>query len=158
MLTKARINDDIIPGRLDYLSGLRAPEIKELVERGAIQLSPFDETDLFEIDHPDYPGERLVAGRNPFLAIERAEKRESLLRASESELQKIASATKREKRPLKGKEQIALKVGKVISNYKMAKYFVISITEDSQLCQKTRPDRQRGGARWDICAQNQRIF
>ena len=131
MLTKARINEDIIPGRLDYLSALRAPEIKGLVEKGAIQLSLFDETDLFEIDHPDYPGERLVACRNPFLAIERAAKRESLLRASESELQKIASAVRREKRPLKGKEQIALKVGKVINHYKMAKHFVISITEDS---------------------------
>ena len=131
MLTKARINEDIIPGRLDYLSALRAPEIKGLLEKGAIQLSLFDETDLFEIDHPDYPGERLVACRNPFLAIERAAKRESLLRASESELQKIASAVRREKRPLKGKEQIALKVGKVINHYKMAKHFVISITEDS---------------------------
>ena len=131
MLTKARINDDIASGQLDYLSALRAPEIKRLVDQGAIQLSLFDESDLFEIDHPDYPGERLVACKNPFLAIERAIKRESLLRASEAELQKIASAVRREKRPLKGKEQIALKVGKVINHYKMAKHFVISITEDS---------------------------
>ena len=131
MLTKARINDDIIPGQLDYLSALRAPEIKRMVEQGAIQLSLFDETDLFEIDHPDYPGERLVACKNPFLAMERAIKRESLLKASEVELKRIASATKREKRPLKGKEQIALKVGKVINHYKMAKHFEISITDDS---------------------------
>lgn len=131
MLTKARINNDIIPGELDYLSALRAPEIKALVEQGAIQLSLFDESDLFEIDHPDYPSIRLVACKNPFLAVERTMKRNSLLKASESELEKIASAVRREKRPLKGRENIALKVGKVINHYKMAKHFEISITEDS---------------------------
>jgi hypothetical protein len=101
------------------------------VEQGAIQLSLFDETDLFEVDHPDYPGERLVACKNPFLAIERTKKRESLLNATEAELKKIASATKREKGPLRGKDQIALKVGKVINHYKMAKHFTISFTDDS---------------------------
>lgn len=131
MLTKTRIKDDVIPAQLDYLSALRSPEIKGLIEQGALQLSLFDERDLFEIDHPDYPGERLVACKNPFLAVERATKRESLLRATEAELKKIASATKREKRPLRGKEQIALKVGKVINHYKMAKHFSISITDDS---------------------------
>ena len=131
MLTNARINTDVIPGQLDYYSAPRAPEINGLVEQGAIQLSPFDEIDLFEVDHPDYPGERLVTCKNPFLAIERTKKRQSLLNATEAELKKIASATKREKGPLRGKDQIALKVGKVVNHYKMAKHFTISFTDDS---------------------------
>ncbi len=131
MLTRARIDTDVIPGQLDYLTALRSPEIKGLVEQGAIQLSLFDKTGLFEIDHPEYPGERLVACKNPFLAAERKTKRESLLKATEAELKKIASATKREKRPLRGKDQIALKVGKVKNHYKMAKHFAITITDDS---------------------------
>ena len=71
MLTKARLQNDVVPAGLDYLTALRAPEIKSLVAQGAIQLSLFDETDLFEIAHPDHPGERLVAARNLLLAEER---------------------------------------------------------------------------------------
>lgn len=131
MLTKARLKDDVIPATLDYITALRAPSIKALVEGGAIQLSLFDEVDLFEITHPDYPGERLVACRNPLLAEERARKRESLLRATEAELAKIATAVSRKRQPLRGADQIALRVGKVVNHYKMAKHFVIEITDDA---------------------------
>jgi hypothetical protein len=72
MLAKARLKDDVVPAGLDYITALRAPEIKALVEGGTIQLGLFDETDLFEVAHPDYPGERLVACKNPALAEERA--------------------------------------------------------------------------------------
>jgi len=95
MLTKARLRDDVIPAQLDYITALRAPEIKALVESGALQLGLFDERDLFEIAHPDYPKERLVACRNPLLAEERTRKRKELLLATQGELQKIASACTR---------------------------------------------------------------
>ena len=131
MLTKARLKDDVVPAELDFITALRALEIKSLVEQGAIQLGLFDEQDLFEITHPDYPKERLVACKNPLLAKERARKRESLLSATEAELQTIAAAVARENRPLRGKDKIALRVGKVVNHYKMAKHFAIEIAEDS---------------------------
>ena len=90
-----------------------------------------DEHNLFQITHPDYPGERLVCCRNPALAAERARKRDELLAATETELATIAAATRREKRALRGKDTIGLRVGKVINHYKMAKHFRINITENS---------------------------
>jgi len=131
MLTKARLRDDVVPALLDYLTALRAPEIKALVEQGAIQLGLFDETDLFEIAHPDYEGERLVCCKNPLLAEERSRKRASLLTATEVELEKIATAVKRERRPLRGADKIALRVGRVVNHYKMAKHFDVEIGDDA---------------------------
>ncbi|MHB8296941.1 MAG: hypothetical protein ACYDH5_20495 [Acidimicrobiales bacterium] len=116
---------------MDFITAVRAPEIKSLVGTGAIQLSLFDETDIFEIIHPDYPGQRLVACKNPALAESRATKREALLAATEADLNKIAAAVKREKRPLSGKDKIALRVGRVINAHKVAKHFVTDITDDS---------------------------
>ena len=130
MLTKARLENDVIPAQLEFITALRAPQIKALVESGAIQLSLFDTSDLFEITHPDYPGERLVACKNPLLAMERARKRESLLGATEAELATIATAVARQSRPLRGKDKIALRVGKVINHYKVAKHFVLGIEDD----------------------------
>jgi len=131
MLTSARIDTELRPAQLDWISALRAPQIKALVQTGAIQLSLFDRQDLFEITHPDYPGERLVCCHNPALAEERARKRTELLAATEQELATIAAATARDKRPVRGKDKIALKVGKVINHYKMAKHFDLDITDDS---------------------------
>jgi len=131
LLTTARLRDDVVPQHLDFITALRAPQIKALVQSDAIQLSLFDETDLFEVAHPDYPGERLVACKNPLLAQERTTKRLSLLDATEAELDKIATSVKRESRALRGKDKIALRVGKVINKFKMAKHFIIEITDDS---------------------------
>ena len=131
MLTKARLRDDVVPAELDYITALRAPEIKALVEGGTIQLGLFDETELFEVAHPDYEGERLVACRNPLLADERARKRQSLLSSTEAELQTIATAVSRKSRPLRGKDKIALRVGKIVNHYKMAKHFALEIGDDS---------------------------
>ena len=131
MLTDARIRDEVRPAQLDWLSALRAPQIKALVEAGALQLSLFDEQDLVEIDSPDFPGERLVCCHNPVLAAERGRKRGELLAATEKELAPIAAATRRERRPLRGKDSIALRVGKVINHYKMAKHFTLEITDES---------------------------
>jgi len=131
MLTSARIRDDLRPAHLDWISALRAPQIKALVDHGALQLSLFDEQNLFEITHPDYPGERLVCCHNPALADERARKRAELLAATETELQTIAAATHRERRPLRGKDKIALRVGKVRNKFKMAKHFDLQITDEA---------------------------
>src|SRR4029077_9271700 len=89
MLTAARLREDVGPAGLDWITALRAPQVKALVRDGALQLSIFDEMDLAEISSPDYPGERLVACKNPFLEAERARKRESLLAATEADLEKI---------------------------------------------------------------------
>ena len=131
MLTNARIRDEVRPAQLDWISALRAPQIKALVEHGARQLSLFDTQDLVEIDSPDFPGERLVCCHNPVLAAERARKRGELLAATEKELAPIAAAARRQKRPLRGKDTIALRAGKVINHYKMAKHFTLQITDDS---------------------------
>jgi len=131
MLTNARIRDEVRPAQLDWISALRAPQIKALVEHGALQLSLFDTQDLVEIDSPDFPGERLVCCHNPVLAAERARKRGELLAATEKELAPIAAAARRQKRPLRGKDTIALRVGKVINHYKMAKHFTLEITDES---------------------------
>ena len=131
ILTNARIRDELRPAQLDWLSALRAPQIKTLLEDGALQLSLFDEQNLVEIDSPDFPGERLVCCHNPVLAEDRARTRRELLAATDKELDKIAAATRREKRPLRGRDKIALRVGKVIGHYNMAKHFTIEITDEA---------------------------
>src|SRR5215469_12578393 len=118
------------PPKLDRITALRAPQVKALVRDGALQLSLFDQMDLAEITHPDYPGERLVACTNPLLEAERARKRESLLAATEADLAKIAAATQRARQPLRGKDKIALRAGKVVNRRKVAKHFTIDISDD----------------------------
>ena len=131
MLTSARIREDLKTSEgLEWITALRAPAIQMLVKSGALQLSLFDAKDLGEISSPDYPGERLVACRNPFLLEERARKREDLLKATERALEKIAAATRRARRPLQGKTQIALRVGHVIGRYKMEKHFRVDVQEN----------------------------
>jgi hypothetical protein len=130
MLTKARVKDDLRPAELDWVTALRGPAIKALMAEGAIQPSLFDKTDMAEISHPDYPGERLIACYNPFLEAERARKRAELLAATEAELAKIQAATRRARRPLRGKDNIALAVGKVINKKKVAKHFIVQVTEE----------------------------
>jgi hypothetical protein len=128
MLTAARLREDVGPAGLDWITALRAPQVKNLVRDGALQPSLFDQTDLAEITHPDYPGERLVACKNPFLEAERARKRESLLAATETDLGKIAAAVQRERRPLRGAEKITLRADRVLRRRKVAKHFTIEIT------------------------------
>ena len=132
MITEARINKELRPVEgLDWITALRAPAIRKLAEEGVVQPSLFDEQDLAEVTSPEYPGERLIACKNPFLAVERAERREELLEATEAELDKIAFATTREKRRLKGKDKIGVRVGRVINKYKVGKHFKLTITEES---------------------------
>jgi Transposase DDE domain len=130
MLTKARIRDDLRPAELDWVTALRGPAIRALISQGAIQPTLFDETDMAEITSPDCPRERLIACYNPFLQAERARKRGELLAGTEAELEKIAAATRRARRPLRGKDAIALAVGKVINKKKVAKHLIPDITDD----------------------------
>ncbi|KAA8969799.1 IS1634 family transposase [Mycobacterium sp.] len=129
MITSARITAELHPAGLDWITALRAPQIKALVDADALQLSLFDTQDLAEIVSPDYPGERLIACHNPDLAQRRTRKRQELLAATEKQLAAIAAATTRTRRPLRGKDKIALRVGKVINRYKMAKHFHLTITD-----------------------------
>ena len=130
MITQARIDEDVVPAGLDWITALRAPAIRGLVEGGALQLSLFDERDMAAITSPDYPGERLIVCRNPDLARERARKRQDLLQATERDLAAIAKAVGRDTRPLRGKADIGLKVGAVLDRHKMAKHFDLTITDD----------------------------
>ena len=131
LITEARIREELRPIKgLEWITALRSAQIRKLVDSGAFQLSLFDETDLAEITDPSYPGERLVVCRNPMLAGERTRKRKELLAATERELEKIAQATRRSNRRLKGKAKIALKVGRVVNKFKVAKHFNISIQEE----------------------------
>lgn len=129
MITSARIDALREIGGIDWVTSLRAPAVKALAESGVLQLSLFDETNLAEITHPDFPGERLVACRNPALAAERARKRGELLTATETDLDAIHTATTRARRPLHGQAEIALRVGKIINRRKMAKHFELTITD-----------------------------
>jgi hypothetical protein len=116
------------PG-LGWISALRASDIRQLVEGGALQLSLFDQRNLAEISAPQFPGERLVACYNPLLAEERTRKREALLAASAQLLDKIvAEVARRTKTPLSA-SQIGQKVGKVLNRYKMGKHFELTIAD-----------------------------
>ena len=132
MITSARIEEELKPAGLDWITALRAPAIQALAgDGGPLQLSLFDERDMAEISSPDFPGERLVVCRNPDLAAERARQREDLLAASEKELAKIQAATTRARNPLRGEAAIALKVGTVLARRKVAKHFRLTITEET---------------------------
>jgi transposase len=132
MITSARIRQDLPASHgIEWISALRATQIQKLARDGQLQMSLFDKTDLVEIAHPDFPGERLVACFNPLLAEERARKRPDLLTATEKQLEKIAAATKRSRRPLRGKQNIGLRAGKILNRYKMGKHFQLRIEEDS---------------------------
>src|SRR5690349_9963942 len=130
MLTAARLREDVAPADLDWITALRAPQVKNLVRGGDLQLTLFDTQDLAEITSPDFPGERLVACKNPFLEAERARKRESLLAATEADLAKIAAACARARRPLRGQDTIAVRVDRVLNRRKVAKHFITEIGED----------------------------
>ncbi len=128
MITSARIAALKELGGLSWITCLRAPAIKALAaEDGPLQMSLFDTQDLAEITHPDYPGERLIACRNPALATQRAAKRESMLAATEALLDTITTRV-REGR-LAGADAIGVAVGKVINRYKMAKHLTWQITD-----------------------------
>jgi hypothetical protein len=131
MITQARISEDIKAAGLDWITALRAPAIKALLDGGALQMSLFDDRDMAGITSPEFPGERLIVCRNRALAAERARKREDLLAATERDLARIATAVARKRQPLRGKAEIGLEIGAVLDKHKMAKHFALDITDTS---------------------------
>jgi transposase len=131
MITEARITEDIRSAGLDWITALRGPAIKDLLNSGALQLTLFDQRDMASITSPDYPGERLVVCRNPDLAAERTRKREELLAATENDLAVIKARVGRRRNPLRGTAEIALAVGEVLNTHKMKKHFDLNITDDA---------------------------
>jgi len=129
MVTKTRI-DELRPlGGVQWISALRSGAIQQLYRQGAIQKSLFDQRNLAEIEHPDYPGERLVVCRNPFLAAERTRKREQLLTATEGQLEKIAQRVRSGR--LSGADKIGVAVGRVVNKFKVAKHFDLAVARKS---------------------------
>jgi Transposase DDE domain len=132
MITQARIEGDLKPAGLDWITSLRAPAIAKLaVEGGPLQLSLFDQRDLAEIESPEFPGERLVVCKNPALAEERKRKRDELLDATEQDLKDIKARIVRKRQPLRGADKIGLAVGALLGRRKVAKHFRITITDDA---------------------------
>jgi hypothetical protein len=148
MITSARIaalnrlDDGTQPtgaSAYEWITALRAAAIKKLMaDGGPLQLSPFDQQDLTEITSPDFPGERLIACRNPVLAADRARKREDLLQATEKLLVPIIARVQAGR--LAGAGPIGVEAGKVIAKYKTAKHFDLTIT-DTSLAVARRPDQ-----------------
>jgi transposase len=147
MITSARIRDELKPAGLDWITALRAPQIRALLDTGAFQLSLFDERDLAEVTAPEFPGERLVVCKNPLLAEERARKRQDLLQATEAALTKLADQIARGT-GRKGQDKIARAVGRIENRYKLAKLFDITVAEDGFSFARN-PDRIAAEARLD---------
>ena len=131
MITEARITEDVKTAGRDWITALRGPAIKDLLNSGALQLTLFDTRDMASITSPDYPGERLVVCRNPDLAAERGRKRDELLAATEQDLAVIKARVGRRRDPLRGTAEIALAVGAVLNTHKMKKHFDLTIADDS---------------------------
>lgn len=126
MITQRQIDDIKEHEGMEWITALKSGAIRKLMDTKAIQLTLFDERNLFELVHPDFPGEKLVACRNPELAYRRRHKRQSLLKATTKELEKIQGMI--ERGYLKDVDKIGVRVGKVINKYKMAKHFNLVIT------------------------------
>jgi transposase len=131
MITEARITEDVKSAGLDWITALRAPAIKDLLNSGALQFTLFDQRDMASITSPHFPGERLIVCRNPDLAAERSRKREELLAATEKELAAIEARVGRKRNPLCGTAEIALAVGAVLNTHKMKKHFDLDITDET---------------------------
>ena len=132
MITEARVQENLAPAGLDWLTALRAPAIQALAaDNGPLQLSLFDERDMAEIASPDYPGERLIVCRNKALAAERARKRGELLKATEADLVRIKARVESGRTPSRGADKIGLKAGALLGKRRMAKHFELTITDTS---------------------------
>jgi hypothetical protein len=125
---------------------LKSSQIRSLVESDALQLGLFDERNLFELSHPDYPGERLIACRNPELAKLRGHKRQALLQATTLELDKIRERVERGAR--KGEATIGVTLGRVVNKYKVGKHFELTIT-DARFEYRIREDQVAAEAALD---------
>lgn len=131
MLTSARIEAIKKVGGIEWISALRSPQIAKLIKDGSIQLDLFDEVNLAEISHPDYPDERLVVCKNRFLAEERGRKREELIQALEAKLEPIVKSVTAGR--LVGEKEIGLRVGTALARNKVRKHIEVTITETTMV-------------------------
>jgi transposase len=131
---------------MDWISALKTSGIRELLRSGALQMGLFDERNLFEMTHPDFPGERLIACRNPELAKLRAAKRQDLLLATTQELDKVKAMVKKGR--IAGKDKIGVRIGRVINKYKMAKHLALVI-DDERFDYEIRQDQVAAEAALD---------
>ena len=129
MISQTQIDEIKGVAGIDWITALKTGAIRKLVDDQALQLELFDERNIFELTHPDFPGERLVACRNPELRKLRAHKRRSLLEATGRELAKVQAMVARN--TLAGKDKIGLRAGTVVNKYKVAKHFVLDIEDQS---------------------------
>ncbi len=127
MISQKAINELREQDQVAWITALKTGQIRALVEGGQLQLGLFDEKNLFELSHPDFPAERLIACRNPELAKLRSHKRQSLLEATEKELEKVRGMVERGR--LSGRDAIGVRVGKVVNKYKVAKHFALDIED-----------------------------
>ena len=156
MITQARITEDIRSAGLDWITALRAPAIKELLNSGALQLSLFDQRDMASITAPDFPGERLVVCRNPDLAAERSRKREDLLAATEHDLARIQTAVDTPTRSAARHRRDRARGRRGDQPHKMAKHFDSRHhRHQPQLRPQGHRDRGRGGDRRHLCRAHQ---
>ena len=130
MISQTQINALKALAGVDWITALKTGALRGLVADGALQLGLFDERNLFELTHPDFPGERLMACRNPELAKLRAHKRQALLAATVKELEQVRAMVARGR--LKGRDAIGVRVGKVVNKYKVAKHIRLEI-DDTRL-------------------------
>ena len=128
MLTQKQVDELRGIDGVDWIGALRPEAIKKLATNGAIQMGLFDERNLFELKHPDFPGERLVACRNIELAHRREIKRENLLKATVKELDKVRGMVRRGR--LRGKNEIKARVRGILKKYKIGKHFELDIRDD----------------------------
>lgn len=143
MLTKTQVEHLRAHPGLGWISALRGPSVRKLVEGGELQMSLFDEKNVAEITSPEYPGERLIACFNPLLAEERRGKREELLAATETGLSRVSQQVSRPRRNPLGKAEIGLRVGRVLHRFKVGKHFKLKI-EDGLFEWSRREESIRG--------------
>ncbi len=129
MISQKAIDEMSQDSDIDWVTALRSASIRTLVEQGHLQMGLFDERNLLEISSPEFPGERLLACRNPELAKLRAHTRDDLLLATEKNLQKVQARVEAGK--LLGKDKIGVAVGKVVNRYKVSKHFEMTITDNA---------------------------
>ena len=128
MITQKQVDALQTQPGTDWITALRPEAIRQLVADKVVQVDLFDERNLFELRHADFPGERLVACRNPQLAMRRRQKRQNLLTATAKELDKVVGMVERGR--LSGEDKIGVRVGKVVNKYKVAKHFLLEIDEN----------------------------
>ena len=144
MLTQKRIEDELRPLEgIEWITALRAPQIRTLAADEVLRMSLFDEHDLAEVSHPNFPGQRLVVCRNPLLAEERARKRDELMAAAEKKFEALRAATRRAKRRLRDRDRIHIRLGRVLANSKAAKYFRCDVTVEGLVYERDQEAIER---------------